>query len=66
MEHVTQKPARWGYTQLTADKGYEIRSKVTGKLYEQITVPRPDDFEVIPLPTSATAKKKASKPKAKK
>ena len=50
--------ARWGYTQLTADKGFLIRSKETGKVYEQVTVPNPDAFEAIPLPTSSKARKK--------
>jgi len=63
MEHVTQEAARWGYTHLTADNGYLLRSKETGQTYQEITVPNPQKFEVIPLPTSANAAKKSSKPK---
>lgn len=66
MEHVTMTSARWGYTTLKADNGYLLRSKKTGRTYQEITVPNPTGFEVIPLPTSATAAKKAGKPKAKK
>lgn len=62
MEYVTMRNARWGYTQLTADKGFLIRSKETGKVYEQVTVPNPDAFEAIPLPTSSKARKKRVNP----
>lgn len=61
MEHLQKKNARWGYTRLVAEDGYLIRSKKTGKVYQEITVPNPEQFEVIPLPTSATGKPKRAK-----
>ena len=61
MEHLQKKNARWGYTRLIAEDGYLIRSKKTGKVYQEITVPNPEQFEVIPLPTSATGKPKRAK-----
>lgn len=65
MEHVEKKTARWGYTQLVAEKGFLIKSKATGKTYQEITVPNPDGYEVIPLPTSAKAAPKKTAAKAK-
>jgi hypothetical protein len=62
MEHVTKQSARWGYTKLTADKGYLLRSKETGQTYQEITVPNPSSFEVIP----AEPEKKESKPRTRK
>lgn len=57
MEHITKQNARWGYTKLIADPGYLIRSKQTGNVFNEITVPNPNAYEVIPLPTSMTGKK---------
>lgn len=62
MEHVTKQNARWGYTKLTADKGYLLRSKETGQTYQEITVPNPSCFEVIPV----EPEKKESKPRTRK
>ena len=62
MEHVTKQSARWGYTKLTADKGYLLRSKETGQTYQEITVPNPSRFEVIPV----EPEKKESKPRTRK
>ena len=49
MEHCEKISARWGYTRLVADKGYQLRSKVTGQTYDEITVPDPGRFEVVPV-----------------
>ena len=45
-----------------SDKGYLLRSKETGQTYQEITVPNPSHFEVIP----AEPGKKESKPRTRK
>ena len=64
MEHVTRKNARWGYTTLEAETGWVIKSKKTGIIFQTITVPDPENYEEVPVPTSAGAKvKRTSKPR---
>lgn len=63
MEHITRENARWGYTRLVADKGYQLRSKVTGQVYDEITVPDPERFEAVPRSTESTEKTEGTEKK---
>ena len=56
---LKKREIRKGYTTLTAEKGWVIRSKKTGMVYKEITITnndfRQEMFEVIPVPISARA-----------
>lgn len=63
MEHVTITPEGGRQVHLTAEKGYTLRSKKTGREYDEISTLDMKRWEVVKKPA---AKKAAGKPQAEK
>lgn len=63
MEHVTITPEAGQQVHLTAEKGYLLRSKKTGREYTEISTLDMKRWEVVENPDSTKRKAVAPKPR---
>ena len=51
MEHITITPLSDGYVRLTPDEGYELRNKISGRLYSEVVTKdeSKNDYEAVKI-----------------
>ena len=47
MEHITIKNLEDGFFRLTPDKGYVLRSNISGRKYSEAITKTPSEFEAV-------------------